>query len=106
MITGTVDSRREAVVRLPVQGPQEREREAEVLVDTGFTGSLLLPPDLIAELNLPFFSTVRGVLADGSESTFDLYEGTILWDGRRRRIPIGATGADPFSAWGCSTALN
>jgi clan AA aspartic protease len=100
MITGNVGSRREAMVRLPVRGPHGRERETEVLVDTGFTGSLLLPSDLIAELNLPFLSTVRGVLADGSESTFDLYEGAILWDGRLRRISVGATGADPLLGMG------
>lgn len=69
-------------------------------MDTGFTGSLLLPWELIAELGLPFFSTIRGVLGDGSESLFKFYEGTILWDGQLRRISIGATGADPLLGMG------
>jgi hypothetical protein len=28
------------------------------------------------------------VLADGSESVFDIYEGTVVWDRRSRRIPM------------------
>jgi len=27
-------------------------------------------------------------LADGSESVFDIYEGTVFWDGQARRIPV------------------
>jgi len=30
----------------------------------------------------------RALLADGSESVFDIYEGTVLWNGQARRMPV------------------
>ena len=30
----------------------------------------------------------RALLADGSESVFDIYEATVDWDGELRRIPV------------------
>lgn len=96
MITGTVNSHREPVIRVFLQGPQGREREAEVLVDTGFSGALLLPLDLIAELRLPSVGSLPAVLGDGSTSRLKLYKGTILWEGRLRRILVGATTSVPL----------
>ena len=54
MISGWVNAFREAVVRLPVQGARGREQAIEAVLDTGFNGYLTLPPELIAELGLPF----------------------------------------------------
>jgi predicted aspartyl protease len=54
MISGEVNAYREAVVRLPVRSPRGREQAIEAIVDTGFNGYLTLPPDVIAELGLPF----------------------------------------------------
>lgn len=44
MITGTVNGRLEIVIRLPVRDSAEQEQEVEAILDTGFTGSLTLPP--------------------------------------------------------------
>jgi hypothetical protein len=35
-------------------------------------------------------------LADGSETVFDVYEGTAMWDRRVRRIAVDAADADPL----------
>jgi clan AA aspartic protease len=96
MITGTVSAFREAIIRLVVRGPQGQEREIEAVVDTGFTGSLTLPPALIAALHLPFRRRGRALLGDGSEILFDVHEATVVWDGRPRRVPVDAADTDPL----------
>lgn len=88
MIRGQVTAEREAVVRLTVRGPQGDEAEVETIVDTGFTGSLILPPLLIATLRLIYQNSTPAILADGSVVTCDTYEVTVLWEGQKRLIPV------------------
>jgi predicted aspartyl protease len=38
----------------------------------------------------------RALLADGSESVFDINEGTVLWDGEVRRIPVHKAETKPL----------
>jgi clan AA aspartic protease len=73
-----------------ISGPQGREQEIEAIVDTGFTGALLLPPTVVNRLDLPFRRRGRALLADGSEVLFDVYEATVACVGSRwlLRIPI------------------
>jgi clan AA aspartic protease len=94
VIVGSVNSYREAIIRLVVSGPLGQEQEIDAVVDTGFTGFLTLPLSLIATLNLPFRRRGRAVLADGSESLFDIYEARVLWDGQPRRVAIDAVDTD------------
>jgi clan AA aspartic protease len=100
MISGRVNLHREAVVRLSLRSPQGREQEIEAVIDTGFNGDLTLPPDLIAELSLPFRRNGRAVLGDGSEVTFNIHEAVILWDGRPRRIIVDVADTDPLLGMG------
>jgi clan AA aspartic protease len=88
MITGFVTAGREAVVTLTVEGSNGRTQEIRAVIDTGFDGSLTLPAGLIDALGLPWRRRGRSLLADGSESLFDIYEATIFWDGQRRRIAV------------------
>ena len=76
--------------RVPIQirGRRREYKSIEAIVDTGFNGWLVLPKILIAGLGLSWKSDGRGVLADGTESRFDVYEATILWHGRSRRISV------------------
>lgn len=96
MISGQVNAYREAVVLLPIRNPQGRERAIEAVIDTGFNGYLTLPPDIIAELGLPFRRNGRAVLGDGSAVTFDIHEAVLFWDGRFRRIPVDAADTEPL----------
>ena len=50
MIEGVVNGFLEAVVSLPVRGPEDREIEA--VIDTGYSCNLALPPELVAELGV------------------------------------------------------
>ena len=88
MISGVVTDDRQAVIHLIVRGPAGQEQEIEAIIDTGFDGCLSLPPSVIVLLGLSWRERGRALLADGSESIFDIYEGTALWDGQFRRIPV------------------
>jgi clan AA aspartic protease len=90
MITGSVNARFEIVIKVPVQDSTRREHEVEAVLDTGFTGSLTLPPSVIANLNLPWRSRSSAVLANGNVVQFDIYTATINWDGVPRSILIQA----------------
>ncbi len=54
MIAGVVTASRQAIIRLTVRGPEGQEQEIEAVIDTGFDGTLTLPPDstFAATLNL------------------------------------------------------
>jgi clan AA aspartic protease len=95
VITGSVNAHREAIVCLTVRGPQAQD-EVEAVVDTGFSGYLTLPLALIATLDLPFRRPGRAVLADGSETLFDVYEAEVAWDERPRRVFVDAADTDPL----------
>lgn len=96
MIEGVVTADREAVVRLAVRGPAGQILEVEAVIDTGFDGWLTLPPAVIAELGLPWRRRGRAMLADGSESLFDIHEGMVDWDGRPRRVAVDAADMVPL----------
>ncbi len=93
-LSGIVTAEREAVVRLVVLGPEYYETSAEVetVLDTGFTGHLTLPPEVVAELGLPLLGSRNSVLADGGRVALDVYRAQVLWDGRRRSVEVLATG--------------
>lgn len=95
MITGMVQAR-EGRIRLRVRGPRRREQEIEAVIDTGYTELLSLPSSLIASLDLRWKTSGRAILADGSERTFDIYRGEVLWDGGFRRILIDEADTDPL----------
>ena len=50
MITGVVNAHREATICLLLQAADGRDQEIEAILDTGFNGSLTLPPSVIAAL--------------------------------------------------------
>lgn len=88
MIVGSVSAHREAIVRLVIVGPQGRERDIEAIVDTGYTGSLTLPSEVVFDLGLPFRRRGSAILGDGSLSLFDIHEATVAWAGRRHRASV------------------
>jgi clan AA aspartic protease len=96
MITGVVLAD-EGRIRLKVKGTRGREQEVEVVIDTGYTASLTLPPAVVAALDLRWRSVDRGTLADGSECLFDVYEARVMWDGKERHILVDEVDADPLA---------
>ena len=96
MITGVVSADREATIRLSIRTPDGEELEVELVIDTGFNGWISLPSTLVSELGLPWRRRGRGELADGSETIFDIYEATIVWDGQLRRVWVDEIDAAPL----------
>ena len=66
------------------------------MIDTGYNGWLSLPPALIDHLVLPWLQIGFAQLADGNETRFNIYEGTVLWDRKARRIPIDEAECTPL----------
>lgn len=96
MIRGVVNADLEAIVRLLVRGPSGHQQRIEAVIDTGFDGWLSLPPALVASLGLPWRQRGCAFLADGSEKFFDVYEGTVVWDRRRRPIAVDELNGAPL----------
>ncbi len=65
-------------------------QSTEAWIDTGFTGELALPRDLIREWSLPAGGLVRAILADGSETTATTYLAHLDWFGETRPVEIVA----------------
>jgi clan AA aspartic protease len=96
VIRGTVNALRHPIVRIVVRGLEGREQVVEGLVDTGFDGTLLLPPDLVSTLALPFHGSRTVLLADGNFHEVANHKGRILWEGIERPICIVAAGSQPL----------
>lgn len=96
MITGVVTPFHQATIRLSVRGPTGQHQAIEAVIDTGFDGTLSLPLAIITALGLPWRRRGRALLADGTTSVFDIYEATVVWDGRPRRVAIDAADIDPL----------
>jgi clan AA aspartic protease len=88
MITGVVTADRQAIIHLMVRGPAGQEQEIAAIIDTGFGGWLSLPSSIVVRLGLVWRQRGRALLADGRESVFDIYEATVDWDGKTRRVPV------------------
>ena len=96
MIRGVVTAEHEAVVHLPVLDLQGQQQSVKVVVDTGYTGWLTLPPNLIANLGLSFNRFGRATLADGSEIAFSIYDAVLIWDGNVIQTRVDAVDTEPL----------
>lgn len=96
MIAGKVNADYEPIVRISVCDTSGQVHEQNAIVDTGFNGWLSLPPDFITALGLSWQRRGRAILADGSESIFDIYEATVIWDGQLLTIPVDEADSEPL----------
>ena len=87
MIYGHITLERQAVIRLQVHGPEGRGEATDVAIDTGFTGFLALPSDLVGSLALSCLGLKAAVLADGRRVVLNQFEAVVDWHGQRRRVP-------------------
>jgi clan AA aspartic protease len=96
MIYGVVNLRREATLSLVVGNSNGQRQVIDTVIDTGFSGFLSLPSAIITRLNLPWSASDIVTLGDGSETLFDLYTATVIWDGQYREIYIAESETEPL----------
>jgi clan AA aspartic protease len=100
MLFGRVDNGGRALVSITIFHPQTGDSlTLDAWIDSGFTGALVLRPDQIKALGLPWASTVAARLADGSQITLDTYSCAVEWFGSRTTIEVVA-GSGPFALLG------
>lgn len=91
MITGRVSADgSEAVIPLSLRDRYDRQVEIEAVIDTGFTGHLTLPLDVVDSLDLPMRGSGEVMLTDGTISTLPIYRVEVLWYARSRSVPAYA----------------
>ncbi|MGG6270420.1 MULTISPECIES: hypothetical protein [unclassified Leptolyngbya] len=81
MMTGRVNANREAILQIAIVGDNKRLRSIRAVINTGFTGDLTLPRAIIDELQFTLQGIQEGILGDGSIQDFEMYAGSIIWDG-------------------------
>jgi clan AA aspartic protease len=92
MISGTVNARLEAVIRLRVRAPAGAEVDFDAIIDTGFTSSLTLPSTAVTALGLVRQSGGSAALGDGSVRSFDVNAAEVEWGGNWRSALVSALG--------------
>jgi len=85
MITGYVNRAREPVVELSLVGSGN---PIEAIVDTGFTGALLISQAVADQAQLQIRATEYFTLADGSTATALIARGSVIWFDRERTVDI------------------
>jgi clan AA aspartic protease len=96
MIPGVVNARLEVTTRLVIQDASGQAHDVETMIDTGYSGSLTLPPAQVATLGLSWLCQQRAVLADGSIQVLEVYTATIIWDGQPRIVEVDALDGNPL----------
>lgn len=88
---------REALIPLTlIQNTAGDTKHVEAVIDTGFTDRLILPPDIVDELELPLRGSVDVVLADGGIETLPMYQVRLVWHDQERTIWAYAASGDPL----------
>ena len=95
MITGTVIDGR-ATVPVIFRLNNQPDFSIEFVIDTGFTGSLCLPPEAIAVLGLPFQYEIPANLANNSNVFLKVHTAIILWNGAEQEVNVLAAGRKPL----------
>jgi clan AA aspartic protease len=96
MIHGVVNRNCEATISLVVGNENRQTKLIDAVIDTGYTGFLSLPREIIVALELPWTGIDRGTLGDGSEVSFEVYAARVIWDGEYRDIPVNEAETDPL----------
>ncbi len=96
MIQGVVNPRCEATLPLVVGNANGQRQVIDAVIDTGFNGFLTLPSAVITTLDLSWNASDIVTLGDGTETLFDLYSVTIIWDGQYREIDVAESETEPL----------
>ncbi len=96
MISGQVDSSLEPTVVLTVRGDSSDPIAVPFVIDTGYTGQILLSSPLIVDLQLRWLRDDRAMLADGSIVRHEVFAAWIEWDGELREVSVDESDSPPL----------
>ena len=96
-MVGIVNARLEAKIRLTIIGPSGVKLDIDALIDTGFTGSLVLPAATVSALGLEKRSGGTAVLADGTPCNYHNFGAEVEWDGATRGVVVSAVGKEALA---------
>lgn len=68
----------------------------DTVIDTGFSGFLTLPSDIISALGLRWEGRDVATLGDGTSCTFEVYLAVVIWDGQYREIYVNESETFPL----------
>lgn len=92
---GFVDLHGRALIEIRLGASDIAARhDVQAWIDTGFTGDLVLPQQMIDDLELPPSGTVKAALADGSVVTMERYCCHIDWFGSERELEVVANAGE------------
>jgi clan AA aspartic protease len=100
MILGSVNGNREAIVQIAVLGNSKQVESVRPVIDTGYTGDLMLPRAIVNELGLTLRGIQDAILGDGSLKMFKMYAGSVIWDGQVRRVEVNASETESLVGMG------
>ena len=87
ILQGHIDNRNQLWVPIIVAGRHGQE-SISALIDTGFTGELLLPLKIAVPLGLQLAGVAPCQLADGSISKQMLFSASITWGTQTRSVTV------------------
>ena len=76
------------VIAIDVLDRNSQPRRIYAVIDTGFTGEILLPPRIIQTIKTELHDDIIVEIADGNILSTSTYLGTISWHGTHRRVRI------------------
>lgn len=91
---GIVNQDMEPCVNLTVSGPNNRIYADEFIIDTGYSGEIILPLDIALDLNLEQGDDISVTLGDGTTDDYSTYTAHIEWHGRRRSVAVTSVGSE------------
>ena len=96
MTSGRVTSSKKPLVRLTFLDHSGNSHLIPLVLDTGFTGNVLLPERYVNRLGLSTGITTQGHLANGEFLEIPTGYATLVWQGGRRRVRILQLGTEPL----------
>jgi clan AA aspartic protease len=70
--------------------------QIDAVVDTGFTGWRTLPRSVMQSLGSKWKIEGRGQLADGSQTTFNVFHAFVRWNGRIKKVFVDESESTPL----------
>ena len=87
-IAGRVNDVSEPVIALQLVGGAAGDAEVECVVDTGFTGALVLPRAVVDQLGLPIVTHEEFRMVGGVRDSADIVLAQVHWLGEVRRVDV------------------